>query len=68
MSYIVTVETNFDREVICTLNNVKDSDQHFRRIEIASYQEACEWIRGSQKEFPNSKYHLYELVESTQEG
>jgi len=63
-NYIVTVETNFGREVICTLNDLEDSDHHFRRIEIASYIEACDWIENSMKEFPHATYHLYKLVES----
>ena len=63
MNYIVTVETRFNREVICTLRDIQDSDHHYRRTEIESYQVASEWIKGMLVDFPNAKYHLYSLKE-----
>ena len=62
---IVTVETNFGREVICTMNEVEDTDKHYRHTEITSYEEACAWIRKMSIEFPHSVYHLYMLTENT---
>ena len=56
--YIVTVETNLDTEVICTLD-IRDK----RTVEIASKEKCMEWIKDIQKIFPDSVYHLYELVE-----
>lgn len=66
--HIVTVETNFGREVICTLLDIEDNDHHYRRTEIESYQVVSEWVSRMQKDFPHSKYHIYKLSESTKEG
>lgn len=59
--YIVTVDTNFGREVICTLQDIEDGGKHYRRTEIASYQEVCDWVQKSQVAFPHATYRIYKL-------
>lgn len=63
MNYIATVDTNFDREVVCTVGRVKDRDGKVRCIEVSNLTQVRAFVKESEGHFPQSSYHIYKLIE-----
>ena len=47
MKYIVTVDTNCDREVVCTIGKVKDRDGKTRNIEVGDSMLAKAFVKDN---------------------
>ncbi len=62
MGYIATVDTNFDREVVCAVGKVKDYDGKVRNIEVSNLIQVRAFVRESKGYFPAVTYHIYKLV------
>lgn len=61
--YIVTVETNLDREFVCGLFDTRDLDGRKRQAEVSSKEGCLAFVQISKGEFPFAQYHIYRLVE-----
>ena len=62
VEYIATVDTNFDREVVCTVGKVRDRDGKVRDIEVSNLTQVKAFVKESEGYFPSITYHIYKLV------